>query len=103
MTLDIRGVCKLKHLGHSSMAAIQTVNVLTGELNNTTTYTAANGDQLTTTFAGTDPLGGDIEFTGLETYTGGTGRFANATGESFLQGSATGATGEFTSKGSITF
>ncbi|MEO7502328.1 MAG: hypothetical protein ABIW94_06795 [Gemmatimonadaceae bacterium] len=85
------------------MAAIQTVNVLTGELNNTTTYTAANGDQLTTTFAGTDPLGGDIEFTGLETYTGGTGRFANATGESFLQGSATGATGEFTSKGSITF
>jgi hypothetical protein len=49
----------------------------------TSTYTAANGDQLTATYTGQlNAATGVITATG--TYTGGTGRFANATGSSTL-------------------
>jgi hypothetical protein len=107
-TIDITGVCNLKHLGRTTLHAIQTINVLTGDLNNSTTYTAANGDMLFTTFVGTSSPPPDVVFQGTETYVGGTGRFEGATGSSTLEGTATvdvtgAGTGEYTSTGSITY
>jgi hypothetical protein len=85
--------------------------VTTGLFTNTTTYTAANKDELDTTFAGftTSPLGSlEITFTGEETFVGGTGRFENATGTTTADGSATlqadqSGVGEYRMKGWIRF
>lgn len=52
---------------------------------------AANGDVLQGAFMGTatiDPASGNVEYEGVEIYSGGTGRFMNASGRSFLQGTA---------------
>ncbi|MEO5826864.1 MAG: hypothetical protein ABIR59_13320 [Gemmatimonadales bacterium] len=109
LTIDISGVCNLKHLGRTTMTARQTVDITNGQFTNTTTYRAANGDLLLTTFSGqtTSPPGADVTFVGVETYVGGTGRFAGATGSSEASGSATLAgltgTGEYTTHGSISF
>lgn len=107
-TLDIDGVCNLKHLGRTTTHAIQVVNVLTGEITNSATYTAANGDVLYTTFAGTSSPPPYVVFQGTETLVDGTGRFAGATGLSDLEGTATvdatgSGTGEYTTKGFITY
>jgi hypothetical protein len=107
-TIDITGECNLKHLGRTTMHAIQVINVETGDLTNSTTYTAANGDALYTTFVGTSSPPPDVVFQGTETYVGGTGRFEGATGSSELEGTATvnidgTGTGEYTSKGTITY
>jgi hypothetical protein len=60
---------------------------------NTAVYTAANGDKLFSTFLGSGvPTSTGVSFSGTETYDGGTGRFADATGSATLVGSA-----EFTS------
>jgi hypothetical protein len=70
----------------------------------TSTYTAANGDQLTATFSGqlnfaTGAVSADV------TYTGGTGRFAGATGTAVLIGRLNPADGtlEVIVKGTIDF
>lgn len=108
-TIDITGECNLKHLGRTAMHAIQIINVETGDLTNSTTYTAANGDELFTSFVGTSSPPPDVVFQGTETYVGGTGRFEGATGSSELEGTATvdlitgSGTGEYTSKGTITY
>ena len=59
-------------------------------------------------FVGTgqlDPVTGEVTFVGIETYLGGTGRFANATGSATAQGSASIFTnlGTFTVKGRIAY
>ena len=49
----------------------------------TTIYTAANGDQLFVSYSGTATFpnqSGTATFSGTETVTGGTGRFAGASG-----------------------
>ena len=99
-TIQIAGVCKLKHLGRTTFTADQIVYIFTGDIVNTTIYTAANGDSFTSTFVGTDPTATAV-FTGTETYSGGTGRFAGITGESFLSGSANVVllTGQYTTSG----
>ena len=53
------------------------------------TYTAANGDQLHATFAGT-LNGATGVITATVTYVGGTGRFANASGTATLSGQVLG-------------
>jgi hypothetical protein len=68
-------------------------------LNAVHTFTAANGDILYTTTTGTAVLKPDfsgVTFSNIETVTGGTGRFANASGSAtrigstnFSDGSAT--------------
>lgn len=81
----VSGTGIASHLGKSTFNAISNVTVsptppftVTG----TRTITAANGDQIFTTFSGTStPIvnglnGADLQ----ETITGGTGRFANASG-----------------------
>jgi hypothetical protein len=69
----------------------QSGNVVTALIENNTTYTAANGDDLHQSFSGTaliDLVTGEVRFMGTETFDGGSGRFANAVGTSELEGGA---------------
>jgi hypothetical protein len=113
--LSIRLDCKLKHLGHASGLILQTVtptgqsgSTVFANIENVTVYTAANGDTLESTQAGTgtiDLATGAVHFVLAETFTGGTGRFANASGSSDLEGDASIFTnvGFFTVTGQITY
>jgi hypothetical protein len=70
------------HLGRYTAAFEATVNLLDGTATGSYTFTAANGDQLFSTFVGLGvPAGGSLaSITETLTITGGTGRFASATG-----------------------
>jgi len=109
IALAISGTCNLGHLGRTTMVAAQTVSLVDGGIVNSTTYTAASGDKLLSSFAGqvVSPPGPDVTFTGTETYHGGTGRFEGASGSSALEGTATlggpAGTGEYTTKGAIKY
>jgi hypothetical protein len=77
-------------------------------ITNSTEHRAANGDRLLMSFLGTgqlDPITGEVSFVGTETFQGGTGRFANASGSATVQGQASLATnrGSFTSAGRIAY
>lgn len=105
-TVTVTGTCQYGHLGRTTCVAEQTVipNIDgTLAIENVGVCTAANGDQLFTSFSGTgvptSPV--DIVFSGIETYEGGTGRFAEATGASALSGSAQ-FTSQFAGVGSFT-
>jgi hypothetical protein len=76
------GTCQLSHLGRTGFGGSLEVNLLLGTQTGTRTFTAANGDELYATVAGTSaPIGpGLIGFSATFTFTGGTGRFANASG-----------------------
>jgi hypothetical protein len=107
--------CKLKHLGRASGLILQTVtptgisgSTVFANIENVTTYTAANGDTLESTQVGTgtiDLVTGAVHFTLTETFTGGTGRFADASGSSALEGDASIFTnlGFFTVSGEISY
>jgi hypothetical protein len=111
----IEYTCQISHLGLTHAVVIQTVDVTTGVLRSSGVFVAANGDQLSSDFAGTavlsftDPTDATVTFTGAEEFSPGTGRFADASGTAQLDGSArvnliTGdATGEFTLEGSLTY
>jgi hypothetical protein len=78
-------VCQLQHLGHTTAAATETGTALAGgsSVAGTAVFTAANGDQLVTTFSGMATFpdqNGIVTFDGTDTVTGGTGRFAGASG-----------------------
>ena len=66
------------HLGRFSREETLLLNPMTGILAGAITFTAANGDQLRCTFAG--GFISPTTATGTYTFTGGTGRFENATG-----------------------
>ena len=86
--LDITGTCHLSHLGLTTTVGVETVG---GVLNAVHTFTAANGDLLFTTTTGYAILKPDfsgVNFFNTETVTGGTGRFANATGTATRNGSS---------------
>jgi hypothetical protein len=89
-------VCHLTHLGLTTASNQETATLTpTGSVFVVTVaYTAANGDQLFTTQSGTGtlPENGAIHFSGTETVTGGTGRFANASGSFSFARSVTQAT-----------
>jgi len=87
VTLDITGTCTLSHLGRTTTVGVETVGAV---LNAVHTFTAANGDLLHTTTTGTAVLKPDFSgviFSNIETVTGGTGRFANASGSATRIGS----------------
>jgi hypothetical protein len=87
VTLDITGTCNLSHLGRTTMVGVETLGAV---LNAVHTFTAANGDLLHTTTTGYAVLKPDfsgVNFFNTETVTGGTGRFANATGTATRNGS----------------
>ena len=113
--LSITYDCTLAHLGRTTAVVQQVVSFSNAgpsgvllSLANTTTYTAANGDRLLATFQGSallDPKSGDVAFVGMESFHGGSGRFANATGSSRLDGTASIVTnqGFFTTAGRIAY
>src|SRR5262245_2048541 len=96
--------CHFRHLGLTSGTVVETLNVAgppsNGVLpltisNGEITYVAANGDELHATFEGTASINfltGDIAFEGIETFVGGTGRFSDASGTSYLEGDASAVT-----------
>jgi hypothetical protein len=109
LRLHIDYVCQLQHLGRTTASAEQIViftSPTTATASNTTTYTAANGDQLFAKWTGTSTsVGPDVTFSGPETYAGGTGRFADASGSTWISGTASFVTntGQFTAEGRLSY
>jgi hypothetical protein len=107
--LHIDEECQLMHLGRAIGSAEETATFTPAGpiITNRTTYTAANGDQLFVTFngSGTPPQNGVVTFSGTETVTGGTGRFAGASGALARTGSVSvlTQTGEFETRGSLSY
>ena len=107
------GVCHLSHLGRTTIVIHQRCSFVDGSCENSTVHTAANGDLLYGTFysAPGQNMFDNVHavFAGTGTITGGTGRFSNATGTTFANGTAkadpvTGAfTGAYTFKGTISY
>jgi hypothetical protein len=88
-TLDITATCHLSHLGLTTTVEVETISATFG-LSAVHTFTAANGDVLYTTTVGQATLKPDfsgVTFSNIETVTGGTGRFANASGTATRNGS----------------
>lgn len=106
--VQLTGEGNATHLG---LTAVETtneeVNLLTGAGTATMHFTAANGDEVVMEFVMVFlPTATGFTFTGNWEVTGGTGRFANATGSGTLDGWATftGPTdgvGHFTMTGTI--
>jgi len=88
-----RGEGTATHTGKYDIVNSHCLNPATGALTNGTfVKTAANGDQLFGTYEGTTsviqppaPIG-VFEITGTVTFTGGTGRFTEATGTTTMSG-----------------
>jgi hypothetical protein len=82
ITIDLTGV--VTHAGKYSLHLEADGEIIGGEVvaHGTFTVVAANGDQLTgpVVFSGPLPSGGVHETTAVLTITGGTGRFADASG-----------------------
>jgi len=76
------GTCQVSHLGRTELLSLARTNLITLEQEAEHTLTSASGDLLYATSAGIGTLAppATVDFTGVTTFTGGTGRFANATG-----------------------
>ena len=84
------------YLGKYTSHLTAQINVTTGHATGVATFTAANGDTLTTTVDGQGtptPTPGVLSVVEVYTITGGTGRFADATGTFTLEIIVTQATG----------
>jgi hypothetical protein len=120
LDLRIDYTCHLSHLGLTHNTVLQSVipsgppenGLLPGMVNNTGAYVAASGDRVNSSFTGTgltDLADFSATFEGTETFSGGTGRFANASGSAHIAGTAvndvtTGTgTAHFTLEGTITY
>ena len=86
-SVDRQGTGTATHLGRYTEHATLQVNVLTGSSTGTSTFTAANGDTLTASITGqsTRTSPGVLSIVEVYTITGGTGRFAGATGTITLE------------------
>ena len=82
------GTCRIAHLGRSAFYAEQDISFATGSSASADIrFTAANGDVLRATSVGVFvPNGPGVRISGVLTFAGGTGRFANATGEAHIEG-----------------
>ena len=106
--LQIAGVCNLQHMGRTTVVATEEIDLVTGVVTNTATWTAANGDQIVSQFTGQGVTDGvDATFAGVITYVSGTGRFQGVSGTLDLAGSShfdgLAAVGEYRMNGSITY
>ena len=107
-TITVAGQGKASHLGRSTASTSNEIfNLVTGEATATYTLTGANGDTavLEMEFQATKVAGG-VTFAGYYIVTGGTGRFAAATGSGSMSGlafftSATTGVGSFGFSGTI--
>ena len=94
--LDRQGTGTATQLGKYTSHLTAQINVSTGHATGVATFTAANGDTLTTTVDGQGtptPTPGVVSVVEVYTITGGTGRFADATGTFTLEIIVTQATG----------
>lgn len=84
------GICQLSHLGRTSAHTVQDIDIVAGTQQSLEiTFTAANGDILRAATVGTNtPNGSGVSFQATMTFSGGTGRFANATGQATVSGAA---------------
>lgn len=112
-SIRVEGTCHYSHLGLTAAVADQIAIPQpdgTLQIVNTAVYTAPNGDELFATFVGTGVFMSPVllSFSGVETYSGGTGRFADATGSSTLTGSAgftsaSAGVGQYSAQGMIAY
>jgi len=82
VSIVAKGSGQLTHLGRYAMTSPHTTDVFTGETKGDQIFTAANGDTLTAYCAGFPQFqpSGNVEGPLACEITGGTGRFAGATG-----------------------
>ena len=94
-SIDREGTGTATYLGKYTEHVTQQVNVLTMSSTGASTFTAANGDTLTASIAGqaTPTSPGVLSLVEVYTITGGTGRFAGATGTFALESTLNLATG----------
>ena len=94
-SVDREGTGTATYLGKYTEHATLQVNVLTGSSTGASTFTAANGDTLTASITGqsTPTSPGVLSIVEVYTITGGTGRFADATGTFTLKSTLNLATG----------
>jgi hypothetical protein len=87
--LDV-GTCRISHLGMSTLVSDKLINLVEGTQTADANFTAANGDMLYATGSGTNSMTapGQVAFRVELTFTGGTGRFSNATGMVVSEGVA---------------
>ena len=95
------GTCQFSHLGRTKYQGVLELDLVARTQRGERTLTAANGDELYMVIVGTSaPSGpGLVSFQAEYTIVGGTGRFANATG----QGRGEGTANLVTSRTSSTF
>ena len=87
LSVDATATGNASHLGRFGMTYELTGDLLTHDTSGSAVFTAANGDQLFTEFVGHGTPNGDYtaaSIVEIHTITGGTGRFADATG-SFIR------------------
>jgi hypothetical protein len=118
LATDVRvtGTCQATHLGqdrfessHTAIpvgfdAATMTVELLI--VGGVGLHRAANGDELYSAYGGTGTASlvtGRIEFEFTGTFTGGTGRFAGASGTTTIRGVVEDGVARFTEDGSISY
>ena len=96
MSIERTGTGTATYLGRYTQHVVAQINLLTRASTGTATFTAANGDTLFTRVVGqatpTSTLG-VLTVVEVYTITGGTGRFADATGSFTLRSTVTQATG----------
>lgn len=84
------GTCKLSQLGAADFYAVQDIEFATGTQRSVVVrITAANGDVLLASSVGSSTASGPVvQFSATLSFEGGTGRFANATGQATITGRA---------------
>jgi hypothetical protein len=94
-SLNRDGTGTATYLGRYTEHIVMTINLPTLSSTGTATFTAANGDTLTATVVGQATRTGPTTLSIVEVYTitGGTGRFADATGNFTLQSTVDQTTG----------
>jgi hypothetical protein len=82
------GACQMSHLGRAGFYAEQAIDFVAGSAISTDVrFTTPNGDVLRATSAGTFvPSRPGVRIDATMTFSGGTGRFENATGEATIEG-----------------
>ncbi|MBL8899162.1 MAG: hypothetical protein JNM84_16100 [Planctomycetes bacterium] len=90
VSVSVVGAGEALHMGRTTAATTnQVVNLLTGQGTATYDLTAANGDVLTVVLDAMSVfLPNGVTFSGTYVVTGGTGRFATATGSGTIDGTA---------------
>jgi hypothetical protein len=91
------------HLGRFTRTETLVVNLLTGTFTGTLEFIAANGDRLTADVAGHFTSPNLDAAVGTYEFTGGTGRFQNASGQAAFEAKADGAGFDVKFSGSIQY